>query len=255
MSHWTTYGLLGAVAGPVVLTIARAVTHDERLSWSAMTRCGWALLAAASGFLCTALTCVATRTPLEASTLSWFVIVGLLLALIDSTIHRLPHRISGALLVGSVVQFSFLALLRSDFDPLLRAGLAAVVVTATGLTVYVGSRQGLGFGSVGGSSWARMNSKIIRSVTPWSLSLSRSARENRTVSWDGRIRFSTASTAGIWRVSWASSSFGPAGGLDGSGSDAAAADATHATARAIGTRRSIPRTPSEKTVGQKGGRF
>lgn len=148
MSHWTTYGLLGAVAGPVVLTIARAVTHDERLSWSAMTRCGWARLAAASSFLCTALTCVATRTPLEASALSWFLIVGLLLALIDSTIHRLPHRISGALLVGSVVQLSFLALLQSDFDPLLRAGLAAVVVTAAGLTVYVGSRQGLGFGDV-----------------------------------------------------------------------------------------------------------
>ncbi|MEU7478887.1 prepilin peptidase [Lentzea sp. NPDC042327] len=148
MPPWMTYGLLGVVAGPVVLTIARAVTHDERLAWTAFTRCGWGHLAAASGLLGAALACVAVHAPLEASALSWFVMVGLLLALIDLTVHRLPHPINGALLAGSVIQLSFLALLRSDFDPLLRAGLAAVVVTTAGFAVYVGSRQGLGFGDV-----------------------------------------------------------------------------------------------------------
>lgn len=105
-------------------------------------------LAAASGFLCTALSCVATRMTLEASALSWFVIVGLLLAMIDSIVHRLPHLINGVLLAGSVIQLSFIALLRFDFEPLLRAALAAAVVTTAGLAVYVGSRQGLGFGDV-----------------------------------------------------------------------------------------------------------
>jgi leader peptidase (prepilin peptidase)/N-methyltransferase len=148
MPHWTTYGLLGAVAGPLVMTIARTVTHDEQLSWNAMTRCGWMPLAAASGFLSTALSCFATQMTLEASALSWFAIVGLLLAMIDSTVHRLPHQISGALLAGSIVQLSFLALMRSDFEPLLRAGLATAVVTTAGLAVYVGSQRELGFGDV-----------------------------------------------------------------------------------------------------------
>lgn len=148
MPHWTTYGLLGAVAGPLVMTIARTVTHDEQLSWNAMTRCGWMPLAAASGLLFTTLSCVATRMALEASALSWFVIIGLLLAVIDSTSHRLPHQINGTLLAGSVIQLSFLALLRFDFDPLLRAGLAAAVVTTVGLAVYVGSRQSIGFGDI-----------------------------------------------------------------------------------------------------------
>lgn len=148
MSHWTSYGLLGAVAGPVVMAIARTVAHDEQLSWNAMTKCGWMPLAAASGFLCTALSCVTAQMALEASALSWFVIVGLLLAIIDATVNRLPHQINGALLAGSVIQLSFLALLRSDFEPLLRAGLATAVVTTVGLAVYVGSRQGLGFGDI-----------------------------------------------------------------------------------------------------------
>ncbi|SER07866.1 Type IV leader peptidase family protein [Lentzea xinjiangensis] len=148
MSHWTMYGILGIVAGPFVMIIARKVTHGEQLSWSAVTRCGWVPLAAASGFLCTALSCVAIQVTQEASALSWFVIVGLLLAMIDSTAHRLPHQINGALLAGSVIQLSFLALLRADFNPLLRAGLATAVVITTGLAVYVCSRQGLGFGDV-----------------------------------------------------------------------------------------------------------
>ncbi|RAS58993.1 leader peptidase (prepilin peptidase)/N-methyltransferase [Lentzea atacamensis] len=148
MSHWMSYGLLGAVAGPVVMAIARTVTHDEQLSWNAVTRCGWMPLAAASSFLCIALSCVATEMALEANALSWFMIVGLLLAMIDSTVHRLPHQINGALLAGGVIQLSFLALLRSDFEPLLRAGLATAVVTTAGLAVYVGSRQGLGFGDI-----------------------------------------------------------------------------------------------------------
>lgn len=148
MPHWTTYGLLGAVAGPLVMTIARTVTHDEQLSWNAMTRCGWMPLAAASGFLFTTLSCIATRMTPETNALSSFVIVGFLLSMIDSTVHRLPHQINGTLLVGSVVQLSFLALLRSDFEPLLRAGLATAVVIAFGLAVYVGSGQGLGFGDI-----------------------------------------------------------------------------------------------------------
>ncbi|MDX8148425.1 prepilin peptidase [Lentzea sp. BCCO 10_0061] len=148
MPHWTTYGLLGLLAGPLVMTFARSVTHDEQLSWSAMARCGWMPLAAASGFLCAALCWIATQARDEASTLSWFVIVGLLLAMIDTVAHRLPHQISGALLAGSAVQLALLALLRFDFDSLLRAGLAAAVVTTAGLAIYVGSRQGLGFGDV-----------------------------------------------------------------------------------------------------------
>jgi len=59
--HWTTYGLLGLLAGPLVMTFARSVTHDEQVSLSAMTRCGWMPLASASGFLCTALCWIATQ--------------------------------------------------------------------------------------------------------------------------------------------------------------------------------------------------
>ncbi|SES39689.1 prepilin peptidase [Lentzea albida] len=148
MSHWAPFGLLGVVAGPVVLTVARTITHGEQLSWTSLTRCGWVPLAAAGTFLSTALSWAAVELGREASALSWFVIVGLLLAMIDSTVERLPHRINGMLLAGSVIQLSFLALLGSDFGPLLRAGLAAVVATTVGLAVYAGSRQGLGFGDV-----------------------------------------------------------------------------------------------------------
>ncbi|MFD4636881.1 prepilin peptidase [Lentzea sp. NPDC058436] len=143
MPGWITYGLLGAAAGPFVMTYVRAATHQEQLAKRA-----WMPSAAASGFLCAALSWVAVKATQEANALSWFVIVGLLLALIDLIEHRLPHRINGVLLVGTVVQLLVPALIQSDFDPLVRAAQAAAAAIAGGLAVYVFSRQGLGFGDV-----------------------------------------------------------------------------------------------------------
>ncbi|GHH32125.1 prepilin peptidase [Lentzea cavernae] len=143
MPDWITYGFIGAAAGPFVMTYVRAATQQEQPA-----KCASMPSAAASGFLCTALSWVATEAPQEASALSWFVIFGLLLALIDSTVHRLPHRINGVLLVGTVVQLSVLALIQSDFDPLVRAAQAAAAAIAGGLAVYAFARQGLGFGDV-----------------------------------------------------------------------------------------------------------
>jgi leader peptidase (prepilin peptidase)/N-methyltransferase len=89
---------------------------------------------------------VAERRSSVAGAVSWLVMVGLLLALIDWACHRLPHAVVGALLGGGVVQFGLVGLVERDGGPLLRACAAAGVVFAIALTICVVSPSGLGLG-------------------------------------------------------------------------------------------------------------
>lgn len=147
MSLWLPYGLLGVVAGPVVTVLASPMARRESLSWSLVSENEWLPMLAASALLSVTLAEVAERRPGSAGAVSWLVIVGLLLTLIDWTEHLLPHRTVGALLAGGLVQFALIGLGQGDPGPLLRAGVAAMVVFVAAMTLYWRSSE-LGFGDV-----------------------------------------------------------------------------------------------------------
>ncbi|MDX3663704.1 prepilin peptidase [Streptomyces sp. ID05-26A] len=149
MSLWLTYGLLGAVAGPVVTVVGRCVALREPLSWSPAVRSEWAAMLAASALLSLALVEVAERQPAAAGAISWLVIMGLLLTSIDWACHRLPQILVGTLLGGGVIQLGLAALVQHDgAGRVLRAGSALAAVFAVTVTMALVSPQGWGAGDV-----------------------------------------------------------------------------------------------------------
>ncbi|WP_158102920.1 prepilin peptidase [Lentzea kentuckyensis] len=103
---------------------------------------------AASALLSFALAQAAERRPTVVGAVSWLVIVGLLLTLIDWSCHRLPHRVVGTLLGGGTAQFGLTAFVERDGGPLVRAGAAGAVVLAATMTISLASPSGWGAGDV-----------------------------------------------------------------------------------------------------------
>ncbi|GGU39790.1 prepilin peptidase [Lentzea flava] len=148
MSLWLTYGLLGVFAGPFVIAFSNSIARGEAASWRCVTAVGWRPALAAGALLALLLVEGTTRRHTAAGALAWLAIVGLLLALIDWSSHRLPHPIVGALLGGGLVQFGLAGLIERDVWPLLRAVTAALVVLVIVLTIGLISPSGLGLGDV-----------------------------------------------------------------------------------------------------------
>ncbi|NUT53519.1 MAG: hypothetical protein HOV94_40460 [Saccharothrix sp.] len=149
MSIFISYCLLGAVAGPLTMIFGHSIARNEAPSWNLVATLGWVPLLAASVFLSGSLIYVVHMVPTAMTTVvTWLVILGLLLALIDWGCHRLPHRVVGALLTGGMAQFGVIGLLRHDAGPLVRAGLAALLVFVIGLAIYLRLQVSLGFGDV-----------------------------------------------------------------------------------------------------------
>jgi leader peptidase (prepilin peptidase) / N-methyltransferase len=148
MSLSLTYSLLGAAAGPFVIAFSNSIATGEPASWRTVTAAGWRPTLAASALQSVVLAEAAARWPAAAGALAWLTIVGVLLALIDWSSHRLPHRVVGALLGGGLVQLGLVVLVQRDAWPLLRAGVAAAVVLLIVLTLGLISPTGLGLGDV-----------------------------------------------------------------------------------------------------------
>lgn len=149
MPLWLTYGLLGVVAGPIVAVAGGSVARREPLSWEQAARTGWTAMLAASVLLGGALAQVAWRLPATAGAVSWLVIVGLLLTVVDWTCHRLPQPVVGLLLAGGVIQFGVTALVRPDSAAhFARAAAATIVVFAIAVTMALMSPGGWGAGDV-----------------------------------------------------------------------------------------------------------
>jgi leader peptidase (prepilin peptidase)/N-methyltransferase len=149
MSPWLTYGLLGVVAGPFVIAAGASVTRCVPLSWRLASRPMWVPMLAASMLLGVALAAVAQRQPAEAGALSWLVIMGLLLTLIDWTCHRIPHALVGMLLGGGVIQFGVTGLGSLDgVSRLLQAAAATAAVFVIAVTMALVSPRGWGLGDV-----------------------------------------------------------------------------------------------------------
>lgn len=131
------------------MIFGHAIAWSEALSWKVVAEVGWIPLLAASAFLSGSLTYVAHMVPATMTTVvAWLVILGLLLALIDWSCHRLPHRIVGALLAGGMAQFGVLGVLQRDAGPFMRAGAAALLVFIIGSIIYLRLQPFLGFGDV-----------------------------------------------------------------------------------------------------------
>lgn len=148
MSLWLTYGLLGAVAGPFVIAFSNSIVTGEPVSWRTARAVDWRPALAASALLGLVLVEAAARWHTVAGAVAHLTIVGLLLALIDWSSHRLPHRFVALLLGGGVVQLSLVGLVQRDPWPLLRAVTAAAVVLLIVLALGLISPSGLGFGDV-----------------------------------------------------------------------------------------------------------
>jgi leader peptidase (prepilin peptidase)/N-methyltransferase len=149
MSLWLTYGLLGAVAGPVVTVVGSCAALRQPLSWSMVFRTRSTTMLAASVLLSLFLVEAAERQPATAGAVSWLAIMGLLLALIDWACHRLPQILVGTLLGGGVIQFGLTALVQHDgAGRMLRAGTALVAVFAVAVTMALVSPEGWGAGDV-----------------------------------------------------------------------------------------------------------
>ncbi|HEX8869923.1 MAG TPA: prepilin peptidase [Lentzea sp.] len=104
---------------------------------------------ASSTLLGVALAVVARRQPAEAGAVSWLVIMGLLLTLIDWTCHRLPHALVGVLLAGGVIQLGVTGL--GSFDGaarLLQAAMATAAVFVIAATMALVAPRGWGLGDV-----------------------------------------------------------------------------------------------------------
>lgn len=147
MSLWLTQSLTGLIAGPLVIFTADMITRAVPSSSRAPEGC-WRSVLAASALLSLVSFEAAQRQPATAGAVAWLATVGLLLALIDWTCHRLPHRVVATLFGGGVVQLGLQALVQRDLWPLLRACAATVVVFAAALAVALISPSGLGLGDV-----------------------------------------------------------------------------------------------------------
>ena len=143
-----SYSLLGVLAGPLVVLVSFSIARHEQTSWHVLMSAGWATSLAASAFLGSALMYAALVTPRSAALVAWLVIVGLVLALVDWTCHKLPHRVVGTLFAGGLIQLSFVAVAMRDAELLVRAVLAAAVVFLLGLVLYLSLGGELGFGDV-----------------------------------------------------------------------------------------------------------
>lgn len=149
MSIFLLWGSLGAVAGPTFLTLSHSIARDKPLSWDLLATIGWLPLLSAGLFLSTALIYVTRMVPSAAvAVVAWMVILGFLLALIDWSCHRLPHRVVAVLLAGGLIQFSVIGVVQRSVGPLARAGAAAVVVFVVWFVIYLRLRADLGFGDV-----------------------------------------------------------------------------------------------------------
>jgi leader peptidase (prepilin peptidase)/N-methyltransferase len=149
MSLWLTYGLLGTVAGPVVTVVGSRVALREPLSWSLVVRGEPVAMLAASALLSVVLVEVAERRPAEAGAVSWLVILGLLLTLIDWTCHRIPHALVGVLLAGGVIQLGVAGLGSIDgVARLLQAAAATLSVFVVAVMMALVSPRGWGLGDV-----------------------------------------------------------------------------------------------------------
>lgn len=149
MSPWLTYALLGVVTGPFVVAAGASVTRCVPLSWRLASRGMWVPMLASSTLLGVALAAVAQRQPAEAGALSWLVIVGLLLTLIDWTCHRIPQALVGVLLAGGVIQLGVTGLGALDgATRLLQAAAATASVFAIAVTMALVSPRGWGLGDV-----------------------------------------------------------------------------------------------------------
>lgn len=144
LSYWS----LGVVTGPLVVLSSFAIARREPMSWHLLDSVGSTTSLAAMAFLGSALTYAALVVPRSAALVAWLVVVGLTLALVDWTCHKLPHRVVGALFAGGLVQLSVMAFALRDIELLVRAGLAAVVVFVIGLLLYLRLGADLGFGDV-----------------------------------------------------------------------------------------------------------
>ncbi|MGI5506458.1 prepilin peptidase [Lentzea sp. CA-135723] len=143
-----SYGLLGVAAGPLVVLTAFSIARHEPVHWSLT---GWppsTASLAASMFLGSSLTYVALVVPRSAEMLAWLLIVGTVLALVDSACHLLPHRVVGLLFLGGLALIGAQALVRREFEPLLRAGVSSIAVFAAGFLLYQRFTAELGFGDV-----------------------------------------------------------------------------------------------------------
>lgn len=143
-----SYSVLGLVTGPLVVLYSFSIARHEPLSWCLLASVGWTVSLAASAFLGSALAFAALMAPRWAALVAWLVIVGLVLALVDWTCHKLPHHVVGTLFAGGLIQLSFMAFALRDVELLVRAGLASAVVFGVGLLLYLRLGAELGFGDV-----------------------------------------------------------------------------------------------------------
>ncbi|WP_285748713.1 hypothetical protein [Lentzea sp. NBRC 105346] len=143
-----SYSVLGLVTGPLVVLYSFSIARREPLSWCLLASVGWTVSLAGSAFLGSALAYAALMAPRSAALVAWLVIIGLVLALVDWTCHKLPHHVVGTLFAGGLIQLSFMAFALRDVELLVRAGLAAAVVFVVGLILYLRLGADLGFGDV-----------------------------------------------------------------------------------------------------------
>ncbi|WP_394620153.1 prepilin peptidase [Lentzea sp. JNUCC 0626] len=142
MSILLSYGFLGAVAGPTAMIFGHSVARNEAAPWELPIGLGrWVLPV---GVATAAVLCfVAARVPSFAAPVSWLLITGMVLASVDWTCHRLPHRVTGLLICGGVALLGLVGV-----GQLIRSVAALTVVFACGITVHLLSRRALGLGDV-----------------------------------------------------------------------------------------------------------
>ncbi|WP_434450183.1 prepilin peptidase [Lentzea sp. E54] len=149
MSLWLTYGLLGAVAGPVVIAQGGSVVRSEPLSWFHTAKTEWAAMLATGGLLSGTLVLVAWRLPAVAGAVSWLLIMGLLLSFIDWACHRLPHTLVAVLMAGGLIQCGLTAFSQpGSTGRLFRGTGATVLVFAIALMILLATPHGFGAGDV-----------------------------------------------------------------------------------------------------------
>lgn len=149
MSLWSTYGLLGVVAGPAVFILGRSTAQREPLSWYRAARAEWVSMLAASLSLSGVLVYVAWRLAAAAGVVSWLVIMGSLLSFIDWACHRLPHAFVALLLAGGIAHCGLAAFGEPECaGRLLRAVVAALLIFVVAMVLLLASPGGWGAGDV-----------------------------------------------------------------------------------------------------------
>jgi leader peptidase (prepilin peptidase)/N-methyltransferase len=171
--------LAGAAAiavSPLLAAWCDNLIHNQRTGWWRPHRVTFRRWSAVAVVALSFTAAASHGTPAVA----WwcFAVTGAVLAIVDTKTHRLPARLVGSLAAAEAATLAIESIALDRLQPLVRAGAAAVAVTAAYLLVAIMSPRAIGLGDIylmgiasGLLAWTSWGAVIVGQIAIWTLGM------------------------------------------------------------------------------------